>query len=66
MSKMSELNLILSDYEENLHAFGHADPLVVALKRELLSYGIQDINDLVRGIDDEFDTLVFNGQMDLF
>ncbi len=66
MSKMSELDLLLNEYEESLHAFGHADPIVVVLKRELLSYGIQDVNDLVRGIDDEFDTLVFNGQMDLF
>jgi hypothetical protein len=63
---MSELDLLLNEYEESLHAFGHADPIVVVLKRELLSYGIQDVNDLVRGIDDEFDTLVFNGQMDLF
>jgi hypothetical protein len=63
---MSEISITLQEYEESLHAFGHADPLVVALKRELLGYGIQDVNDLVRGIDDEFDTLVFNGQMDLF
>jgi hypothetical protein len=63
---MSELDLLLNEYEESLHAFGHADPIVVVLKRELLSYGIQDVNDLVRAIDDEFDTLVFNGQMDLF
>ena len=66
MSKMSEISITLQEYEESLHAFGHADPIVVVLKRELLSYGIQDVNDLVRGIDDEFDTLVFNGQMELF
>ncbi len=66
MSKMSEISMVLGEYEESLHMFGHADPIVVALKRELLGYGIQDVNDLVRGIDDEFDTLVFNGQMDLF
>ncbi len=66
MSKMSEISMTLGEYEESLHMFGHADPIVVALKRELLGYGIQDVNDLVRGIDDEFDTLVFNGQMDLF
>ncbi len=66
MSKMSELDLLLDEYEESLHSYGHADPLVVALKRELLGYGVQDVNDLVRGIDDEFDTLVFNGQMELF
>ncbi len=66
MSKMSELNALVNDYEENLHAFGHADPIVVAMKRELLSYGIEDVKTLVRGIDDEFDTLVFNGQLELF
>jgi hypothetical protein len=63
---MSELDLLLNEYEESLHAFGHADPIVVVLKRELLGYGIKDINDLVRDIDNMFDTLVFNGQMDLF
>jgi len=66
MSKMSEISITLGEYEDSLHMFGHADPIVVVLKRELLGYGIQDVNDLVRGIDDEFDTLVFNGQMELF
>ena len=62
MSKMSEIDITLQEYEENLHAFGHADPIVVVLKRELLSYNIQDVNDLVRSIDDEFDTIVFTNQ----
>jgi len=62
MSKMSEIDITLQEYEESLNTFGHADPLVVALKRELLGYGISDVNDLVRGIDDEFDMLVFNNQ----
>jgi hypothetical protein len=66
MSKMSEIDITLREYEDSLHMFGHADPIVVVLKRELLGYGIQYVNDLVRGIDDEFDTLVFNGQMELF
>lgn len=66
MSKMSEISIQLQDYEENLHSFGHADPLVQAMKRELLSYGLEDVKTLVEGIDLEFDTLVFNGQMDLF
>ena len=62
MSKMSEIDITLQDYEESLHTNGHADPLTVELKRELLSYGISDVNDLVRGIDDEFDTLIFENQ----
>ena len=62
MGKMSEISITLQEYEENLHAFGHADPIVVVLKRELLGYGLSDVNDLVRGIDDEFDTLVFENQ----
>ena len=62
MSKMSEIDITLQEYEENLHAFGHADPIVVFLKRELLGYGIQDVNDMVRDIDQEFDMLVFNNQ----
>lgn len=66
MSKMSEIDALVNDYEENLHAYGHADPLVVAMKRELLSYGIEDVKTLVEGIDLEFDTLVFNGQLELF
>lgn len=66
MSKMSEISITLQEYEESLHMFGHADPLVQVLKRELLSTGIEDVKTLVEGIDLEFDTLVFNGQMDLF
>ena len=66
MSKMSEIDITLQEYEESLHMFGHADPLVQVLKRKLLGYRLSDVNDLVRGIDDEFDTLVFNGQLELF
>jgi hypothetical protein len=66
MGKMSEISVVLQEYEQSLHSYGHMDPLVVALKRELLSYGIHDVNDLVRGIDMEFDTLVFNGQTEMF
>ena len=62
MSKMSEIDIVLQDYEESLHTNGHADPLTVELKRELLGYGLQDVRDLVQGIDLEFDTLVFNNQ----
>ena len=62
MGKMSEISITLQEYEENLHMYGHADPIVVVLKRELLGYGLSDVNDLVRGIDDEFDTLVFENQ----
>lgn len=62
MGKMSEIDITLQEYEENLHCFGHADPIVVCLKRELLGYKNPDVNDLVRGIDFEFDTLVFNNQ----
>lgn len=59
---MSTIDLTLTEYDEALNAFGHADPRVVALKRELLSYQLTDINDLVRGIDDVFDNMVFNNQ----
>lgn len=62
MSKMSTLDATLQEYDDNLNAYGHNDPLVVALKRELLSYGIDDVYDLVCGIDMEFDMLVFNNQ----
>jgi hypothetical protein len=60
MGKMSEIIITLGEYEENLHAFGHGDPLVQVMKRELLGYDIQDVNDMVRAIDLEFDTIVFN------
>lgn len=66
MSKMSDLDLTLQEYEENLHAFGYMDPMVQMLKRELLGYGLEDINTLVQGIELEFDTLVFNGDMEMF
>ena len=62
MSKMSEIHITLQEYEENLHAYGHADPIVVFLKRELLGYGLSDVKTLVEGIDREFDELVFNNQ----
>lgn len=66
MSKMSDIDVILREYEESLHTLGHMDTKVRMLKEELYLYGLKDINDLVRGIDDEFDTMVFNGQMELF
>jgi hypothetical protein len=59
---MSEIDSTLVEYEENLHEFGHMDPMVQMLKRELLSYGLDDVNTLVQGIDMDFDTLVFNNQ----
>lgn len=62
MSKMSDLDLTLQEYEESLNSYGHADPLTIALKRELLSTGLDDVYDLVCGIDMEFDMLVFNNQ----
>lgn len=66
MSKMSDIDVTLQDYEESLHSLGHMDTKVRMLKEELYAYGLKDVNDLVRGIDDEFDTLVFNGQLELF
>ena len=62
MGRMSEIDITLQEYEENLHAYGHADPIVVFLKRELLGYGMSDVKTLVEGIDLEFDMLVFNNQ----
>ena len=66
MSKMSEIDIVLQDYEESLHSLGHMDANVRMLKEELMAYGLKDVNDLVRGIDDAFDTMVFNGQLELF
>jgi len=62
MSKMSDIDVTIQEYEENLHTFGHMDPMVVTLKRELLTYGISEINTLVECIDHEFNTVVFNNQ----
>ena len=62
MGRMSEISITVGEYEENLHAFGHADPIVVYLKRELLGYGMKDVKTLVEGIDLEFDTIVFTNQ----
>lgn len=62
MSKMSEVDIVLQEYEESLNSYGHMDPLVQALKRELFSYGLDDVYDLVCGIDMEFDMMVFNNQ----
>lgn len=62
MAKMKDISITLQEYEDSLHSYGHLDPQVIALKRELMSYAIPDVRDLVRGIDLEFDTLVFNNQ----
>ena len=62
MGKMSEISITIGEYEDSLHMFGHADPIVVVLKRELLGYGMEDVKTLVEGIDLEFDTIVFTNQ----
>ena len=62
MSKMSELDLMLNEYRDYLNEFGHNDPMVVTLKRGLLSYNLDFVNEEVECIDYEFDTLVFNNQ----
>ena len=59
---MSEIGITLMEYEESLHTNGHADPLTVELKRELLGYGMAEVKTLVECVDMEFDTLVFNNQ----
>lgn len=62
MSKMSEIDITLQEYEQALNAYGHMDPLVQVLKGELLGTGLDDVYDLVCGIDMEFDMMVFNNQ----
>ena len=59
MSKMSTIDITIQEYEESLHENGHMDPMTVALKRELLYYGMEEI---VECIDHEFNTMVFNNQ----
>lgn len=66
MSKMSEIDITLQDYEASLYSNGRLDPLTVALRLELLSYGVYEVKTLVECIDHEFDTMVFNGQLELF
>ena len=62
MGRMKNLDLQLKEYDEALNAFGHGDPLVRLLKRELMTFGSDEVRLLVEGIDLEFDTLVFNNQ----
>ena len=64
MGKMNNLDVLLQEYEESLHSYGHGDGLVQALKRELLSSGLDDVYDIVCGIDMEFDMMVFNNNGD--
>ena len=66
MSKMSEIDITLQEYSENLYTLGYMDPIVQELKLELLSYGMEEIKTLVEGIELEYDTLVFNGDLELF
>ena len=63
MGKMKELVVDrLAEYEENLHAYGHGDPLVQVLKRDLLALRLDLVTEEVMCIDLEFDMLVFNNQ----
>ena len=59
MGKMKELVIDrLAEYEENLHAYGHGDPLVQVLKRDLLALRLDLVTEEVMCIDHEFDTFV--------
>ena len=58
MGKMSEIDYLLSDYKESLYNFGYDHGLVRDLKEMLLSYKSDMVNDIVRGIEHDFDTLV--------
>lgn len=61
MGKMKELVIDrLAEYEQALHAYGHGDPLVQVLKRELLALRLDLVTEEVMCIDHEFDTYVFN------
>lgn len=61
MGKMKELVIDqLETYELNLHAYGHGDPLVQVLKRDLLALRLDLVTEEVMCIDHEFDTFVFN------
>ena len=51
MSKMSEIGITLMEFYEALNAYGHADPLVVELKRSLLLTGMEDVKTMVEGIE---------------
>lgn len=62
MSKMSDIDVTIQEYEESLYSNGRLDPLTEALKRELLDYGMSEIDILVQCIEHEFDTMVFNNQ----
>ena len=62
MGKMSDISITLQEYDDALNSYGHGDPLVQALKRELFSTGSDDVYDIVCGIDMEFDMMVFNNQ----
>ena len=64
MGKMKELSVMLSEYEQALHAYGHGDPLVQVLKRDLLAMRNDLVTEEVMCIDHEFDTLVFTNQVE--
>ena len=64
MGKMKELSIGLSEYEQALHAYGHGDGLVQALKRELLAMRDDMVTEEVMCIDHEFDTFVFENQVE--
>ena len=59
---VNEMYVMLQEHDEALNAYGHADPLVVTLKRDLLAFGLDFVETEVRCIDHDFDEMVFNNQ----
>jgi hypothetical protein len=55
-------NSILLEYEENLHAYGYSDPLVILLRKQLDRMDDESVNVEVQCINHDFDLAVFNNQ----
>lgn len=63
MARMNDIAVTLDEFECFLFQRGYGDKLVTELYQELCTKGFKTEADLIRM---EFDTLVFNGELENF
>ena len=62
MGKMKDIDLLLKEYDESLHSYGKTDPLVLAIRRELLSFGLEQVRESIHIMDEAFEYYCFHNQ----
>ena len=62
MGKMKDIDLLLKEYDESLHSYGKTDPLVLAIRRELLSFGLEQVRESIHIMDEGYEHYCFHNQ----